>query len=111
MINLEQLQNNSVLGSIVSNALVRVQRFGSDALIAPDKAVNGKVANEFLYRHDEPQPNSVEARRPWGFDNDGARFRLLAEAGSVRLAHLCDPVLSSHTSMVKSLPHRIGFPL
>jgi hypothetical protein len=49
----------------------------------------------------------VELGRPWSFDGDGAAFRLVSEAHRIRLAHLFDPVLAVHTSMVEPLPHQI----
>jgi superfamily II DNA or RNA helicase len=68
---------------------------------------NGRVADEILYRHDEPRLEIVEAGRPWSFDGDGALFRLVSEAHRIRLAHLFDPVLAVHTSLVDPLPHQI----
>jgi len=50
-----------------------------------------KVANELLYRHDEPRIEVVERGRPWSFDEEGAKFRLVSEAHRIRLAHLFDP--------------------
>src|SRR5580700_4559140 len=38
---------------------------------------------------------------------DGRLFRLVSEAHRIRLAHLFDPVLAVHTSMVEPLPHQI----
>src|SRR5207249_4106919 len=40
-------------------------------------------------------------------DGDGALFRLVSEAHRIRLAHLFDPVLAVHTSLVEPLPHQI----
>ena len=65
------------------------------------------MANELLYRHDEPRIEIVEQGRPWSFDGDGALFRLVSEAQRIRLAHLFDPVLAVHTSIVEPLPHQI----
>ena len=48
-----------------------------------------------------------EAVRPWSFDADGALFRLASEAHRIQLAHLFDPVLAIHTSLVEPLPHQI----
>src|SRR5206468_10219051 len=48
-----------------------------------------------------------ERGRPWSFDGKGARFRLVSEAHRIRLAHLFDPVLAVHTSLVEPLPHQI----
>ena len=45
------------------------------------------------------------ANRP--FRGDGAAYRLAAEAHRIRLAHLFDPLLAVHTSLVEPLPHQI----
>jgi hypothetical protein len=87
--------------------VVNVQWFGSEALELTYKTADGKVANELLYRHDEPRLEIVEQGRPWSFDGDGALFRLVSEAQRIRLAHLFDPVLAVHTSVVDPLPHQI----
>ena len=49
------------------------------------------------------------AKQPsvWRFDGDGALYRLVAEAHRIRLAHLFDPLLAVHTSLVEPLPHQI----
>ena len=49
----------------------------------------------------------AERGRPWSFDGDGAKYRLVAEAHRIRLAHLFDPLLAVHTSLVEPLPHQI----
>ena len=87
--------------------VVSVQWFGSEALELTYKTPAGRVANELLYRHDEPRLEVVEQGRPWSFDGDGALFRLVSEAHRIRLAHLFDPVLAVHTSVVDPLPHQI----
>src|SRR5262245_28175087 len=107
---LEDLRPNAALRGILPDALVtvvNVQWFGSDALELTYKTSDGKVANELLYRHDEPRIEVVEEGRPWSFDGDGALFRLVSEAHRIRLAHLFDPVLAVHTSIVDPLPHQI----
>ena len=107
---LEDLQANAAVRGILSDGLVTVvsvQWFGSDALELTYKTPTGKVANELLYRHDEPRLEIVEVGRPWSFDGDGALFRLVSEAQRIRLAHLFDPVLAVHTSVVEPLPHQI----
>ena len=107
---LEDLQANAAVRGILSDGLVTVvsvQWFGSEALELTYKTPTGKVANELLYRHDEPRIEIVEVGRPWSFDGDGALFRLVSEAQRIRLAHLFDPVLAVHTSVVEPLPHQI----
>ena len=107
---LEDLQANAAVRGILSDGLVTVvsvQWFGSEALELTYKTPTGKVANELLYRHDEPRIEIVEVGRPWSFDGDGGLFRLVSEAQRIRLAHLFDPVLAVHTSVVEPLPHQI----
>ncbi|MDP2643503.1 MAG: helicase-related protein [Desulfobacterales bacterium] len=110
MIRLEDIQPNAAVRGILPDCLitvVSVQWFGSEALELTYKTPAGKVANELLYRYDENRIEIVEQGRPWSFDGDGALFRLVSEALRVRLAHLFDPVLAVHTSLVDPLPHQI----
>jgi hypothetical protein len=107
---LEDLQPDATFRGILPDALVTVVSVawhGSDALTLVYRAPNGRIADEILYRHDEPRLEIVETGRPWSFDGDGALFRLVAEAHRIRLAHLFDPVLAVHTSLVDPLPHQI----
>ncbi len=87
--------------------VVNVEWHGSDALTLVYRGPDGRVADELLYRDDESRLELVEAGRPWSFDGDGALFRLVSEANRIRLAHLFDPVLAVHTSVVEPLPHQI----
>src|SRR5436853_5192047 len=110
MSKLEDLRPNAAVRGLLPDALVTVvsvQWFGSEALELTYKTPAGKVANELIYRHDEPRLDLVEQGRPWSFDGDGALFRLVSEAQRIRLAHLFDPVLAVHTSVVDPLPHQI----
>ncbi len=107
---LEDLQPDATVRGILPDALVTVVSVawhGADALTLVHRYPNGRVADEILYRHDEPRLAIVEAGRPWSFDGDGALFRLVSEAHRIRLAHLFDPVLAVHTSLVEPLPHQI----
>ena len=107
---LEDLQATAAVRGILSDGLVTVvsvQWFGSEALELTYKTPTGTVANELVYRHDELRLEIVEVGRPWSFDGDGALFRLVSEAQRIRLAHLFDPVLAVHTSVVEPLPHQI----
>src|SRR6202171_6125330 len=107
---LEDLKPNASLRGIRPDSLVtvvNVQWYGSEALELTYKTAAGKVANELLYRHDEPRLDLVEQGRPWSFDGDGTIFRLVSEAQRIRLAYLFDPVLAVHPSVVEPLPHQI----
>ena len=110
MSRLEALQPNAAVRGILPDCLVTVvsvQWFGSEALELTYKNPTGRVANELLYRHDEARLDVVEQGHPWSFDGDGHLFRLVSEAHRIRLAHLFDPVLAVHTSLVDPLPHQI----
>ena len=107
---LEDLQTNGAVEGILANetvTVVNVRWFGSEALELTYKTAAGKVAHEILYRHDEARLEIVEAGHPWNFNGDGAMFRLVSEAQRFRLAHLFDPLLAVHTSVVDPLPHQI----
>ena len=107
---LEEVRPQAVLRGVVPGGVVTVvgvQWYGSEAMEMTYKTAAGAVANELLYRHDEDRIEVVEAGRPWSFDGDGALFRLVSEAQRIRLAHLFDPLLAVHTSLVEPLPHQI----
>jgi SNF2 family DNA or RNA helicase len=110
MSKLEDLRPNASLKGILPDCLVtvvNVQWFGSEALELTYKDPSGKVANQLLYRHDEPRIEVAKQGRPWSFDGGGHLFRLVSEAHRIRLAYLFDPVLAVHTSLVEPLPHQI----
>jgi SNF2 family DNA or RNA helicase len=107
---LEDLRPNVAVRGILPEALVTivsVQWYGDNALELTYKDPAGRVSNEVLYRSDESRLQVAEKGKPWSFDGDGKLFRLVAEAHRIRLAHLFDPVLAVHTSMVEPLPHQI----
>lgn len=110
MIRLEDLQPNAAVRGILPDCLVTVvgvQWYGTEALELTYKSPSGRVDNTLLYRDVEPRLEIVEQGRPWSFDGDGSLFRLVSEALRIRLAHLFDPVLAVHTSIVEPLPHQI----
>ncbi len=110
MIQLEDLRPNAAVRGILPDCMVSVvgvRWFGSEAIELTFKDPAGQLANQLLYRHDEPRLEVVEQGRPWSFDGDGSHFRLVSEAHRIRLAHLFDPVLAVHTSLVDPLPHQI----
>ncbi len=110
MARLEQLLSGTSIRGILPDGLVNVvstQWFGTDVLNLTYTDASGKLASELLYRNDEPRLEVVEKGRPWSLDGDGRLFRLVSEAHRIRLAHLFDPVLAVHTSLVDPLPHQI----
>ena len=100
MAKLDELQQGAAIRGVLPDCLVTVinaQWFGSEALELTYKDSTGKLANELLYRHDEPRLQVVSVGRPWSFDADGHLFRLVSEAHRIRLAHLFDPVLAGYS--------------
>ncbi|MFZ3114188.1 MAG: hypothetical protein WA133_08605 [Syntrophales bacterium] len=82
MLRLEDLQPNAAVRGLLPDCLltvVGVQWFGSEALELTYKTPAGKVANELLYRHDEPRLVLVEQGRPWNFDGDSHRVHYIRQ--------------------------------
>ncbi|MCY3822203.1 MAG: helicase-related protein [Gammaproteobacteria bacterium] len=107
---LEDLQPECAVRGLVpaeTATVVSVKWHGSDALTLLYRANSGKVGEALLFRDDEERLELVTQGRPWSFDGDGALYRLAAEAQRIRLAHLFDPMLAVHTSLVDPLPHQI----
>src|SRR5690606_7902676 len=106
---LEDLRPNAVVRGILPDTavtVVAVQWFGSQAVELTYKDAEGRTGNRLLYRSDEGRLELVQEGRPWSFDADGALFRLVSEAQRIRLAHLFDPVLAVHTSLVEPLDRK-----
>ena len=109
-VRLEDLQATATVRGILADALVTVvsaRWFGSDALELIYRRAGGELGSEILYRDDEARLEMVQQGRPWSFDGDGELFRLVSEALRIHLAHLFDPTLAVHTSLVEPLPHQI----
>src|SRR5579884_2416979 len=110
MAKLEDLKRGAAVKGILPDCLITVvdvQWFGSEAVELTYKDPAGKPGVELLFRHREPTLEVVSVGRPWGFDGDGALFRLASETHRIRLGYLFDPLLAVHTSLVEPLPHQI----
>jgi len=110
MLSLSSITPGAVIRGILperSVTVVGVTTFSESALEVAYKDSEGKLGSTLLYKDDEPKLSLVEEGRPWAFDADGNQFRLVSEAHRIRLAHLFDPVLAVHTSIVEPLPHQI----
>ena len=110
MARLEDLTRGATIKGILPDQLVTVvdvKWYGSNVVELTYKDAAGRPGNELLYRDREPTLEIVTAGRPWSFDGDGALFRLASEAYRIRLAHLFDPLLAVHSSLVDPLPHQI----
>lgn len=110
MAKLEDLTRGTTIKGILPNQSVTVidtKWHGSDVVELIYKDANGQPHPEILFRDREPTLEIVTEGRPWSFDGDGALLRLVSEAHRIRLAHLFDPLLAVHTSLVEPLPHQI----
>lgn len=110
MTKLEDLKpGNKVQGIIPQQTVtvVDVVHHGTAAVEVIYKYPDGQTGNQLLYRSDEEKLEIVEARKTWDFNTDGDIFRMAAEAYRIHLAHLFDPVLAVHTSLIEPLPHQI----
>jgi len=110
MARLEELTRGASIKGILPDQLITVvdvKWFGSSVIELTYKDATGRLGSELLYRDREPALEVVTAGRPWNFEGDGELLRLVSEAYRIRLAHLFDPLVAVHTSLVDPLPHQI----
>lgn len=110
MARLEDITRGSWVRGITPDGLVNVvdvKWIGEIAIEITYKTSEGQLGNELVYRDREPTLEVVTVGSPWSFDGDAGLFRLLSEAQRIRLAHLFDPLLAVHSSLVDPLPHQI----
>ena len=110
MATLEQLKQGRQIRGIVPDqivTLIAVQPHGANAAEVVFRHSDGTLGQQLLFRENEAQLELIEAERLWAFDADGALLRLVSEAYRIHLAHLFDPLLAVHTSLIEPLPHQI----
>lgn len=110
MARLEDLVRGIAVRGILPNALVTVVDVtwhGEAVVELVYRDASGNLGNELLWRDREPDLEIITTGQPWSFDGDGAMLRLVSEAHRIQLAHLFDPLLAVHTSLVEPLPHQI----
>ena len=110
MVRLEGLTAGTTVKGILPNqnvTIINAKWHGSDVVELTYKDFNGQPHTEILFRDRESELEIVTEGRPWSFNGDGALLRLVSEAHRIRLAHLFDPLLAVHTSLVEPLPHQI----
>ena len=107
---LELIAKGAIISGIVQGAVARVvsvDPLGENSVSVVYKTDDGRLGERVLFRDDESKLSPATVGRPWGFDADGADFKLAAEAYRINLAHLFDPMMAIHTSNVDPLPHQI----
>lgn len=107
---LEDLKSGSKVKGVVGRDPVTVENvkwMGSSAVSLTYTRIDGAADQTLLYRDDESRLSLVEQGMPWAFEADGEEFKLVLEALRIRMAHLFDPLLAVHTSVIEPLPHQI----
>ena len=110
MAKLEELTSGSNIKGILPNqnvTVIETKWYSSDAIELIYKDAKGQPDTILLYRDDEDTLEIVTSTRPWSFNGDGEKLRLVSEAHRINLAYLFDPLLAVHTSLVEPLPHQI----
>ncbi|ARV61676.1 RNA helicase [Nostocales cyanobacterium HT-58-2] len=110
MVRLEELTKGTQVKGILPNSIVTIvdaQWHGSNVVELTYKDASGSLGNELVFRDRESTLEIVTSGGAWSFTADGANFRLVSEAHRINLAHLFDPLLAVHTSLVEPLPHQI----
>jgi SNF2 family DNA or RNA helicase len=110
MAKLEDLKPGIQVNGILPNqsvTLIDVQWHGRSVIEVTYKRADGQPGNQLLYREHEASLTISQTAHLWQFDADGDTFKLAAEAFRIHLAHLFDPVMAVHTSLIEPLPHQI----
>lgn len=110
MAKLEEIIKDAWVRGIIPEGIVKIERadfIGENSLevfYSDDKNGMGKS----LLSRDQEHKYFIEGKsRGFSFDSDGAFFKLAAESKRIGLAHIFDPYLAVHTSLVDPLPHQI----
>lgn len=107
---LEDLRKGVVVSGLLPKGcaiVVETKWYGDSAVELFYRTDDGRTGSELLYRDREFDLAIAESAQPWTFDADGEMLRLVSEAHRIRLAHLFDPYLAVHTSLIQPLPHQI----
>jgi superfamily II DNA or RNA helicase len=107
---LEDLTTGAIVGGVRPNehvTILAVQWHGADVINITYRCSDGRVEDNLRFRSDQDSLSIIEAQSLWNFDADGDDFKLATEAKRISLAHLFDPRLAVHTSIVEPLPHQI----
>jgi len=110
MARLEDIHKGASVKGIRPDGAVQVidVKWHGDAVIELTfKDIAGRVASELVFRDSENNLDIVQPGQPWSFDADASILRLVSEAYRIRMAHLFDPHLAVHTSLVEPFPHQI----
>ncbi len=111
MMQLHEIKIGDRIRGIVSGEVIQVisaQPFGDDVLDLVYRRNDGSLGQQLLYANALDGVSVETNELPWQFDANAKQVRLASEAYRIRLAHLFDPHLAIHTSMIQPLPHQIA---
>ncbi|WP_406062921.1 helicase-related protein [Micromonospora sp. NBC_00860] len=107
---MEDLTPGSIVSGVTaagSVVVVAAKWYGSNAVNVTYRDESGQVADQLLYRDNEARLRVQKVSSAYGFDGDGALFKLAAEALRIQMAARFDPMLAVTTSDLEPLPHQI----
>ena len=107
---LEDIAVNSKIRGLIANisvTIVNIKWHGTNALEVIYKDEKGNLSSEMLFRDKEPELSLEDEKLLWSFDGDADTMKLVSEAYRIELAHIFDPYLAVHTSLIEPLPHQI----
>lgn len=110
MARLEDLRKGATIRGLALNQTVTIvdtKPYGRDIVQVVYRDQSGNVSTELVFRDREDSFEIVEPGQAWDLDTDGHLIRLVSEALRIRLAHLFDPMVAVHTSLIEPLPHQI----
>ena len=110
MATLEEIVKDSWIKGITPDGLVKIERaemIGSDSLEVFYSDEKGGMGKALLSRDQENKLSLETKARSFSFDANGEHFKLASEAYRIRIAHIFDPYLAVHTSLIDPLPHQI----
>jgi superfamily II DNA or RNA helicase len=81
--------------------------FGDDAVELVYRKTDGALGQQVLFADGMESVSLETTNLHWQFDANAQQVRLASEAYRIKLAHLFDPHLAVHTSMIQPLPHQI----
>src|SRR5437773_11269849 len=106
MARLEDLTRDASVKGILPDCLVTVvdvKWHGSTVIELTYRDAAGRLGTELIYREREPTLEIVSVGRPWSFDGDASRRRLVSDAHRIRPAYPFEPVRAVHSSLLDLL--------
>ncbi|MDR0399375.1 MAG: helicase SNF2, partial [Treponema sp.] len=107
---LQDIKRGERLKGLIPNEIIQVvsvQPFGEDAVELIYRKNDGSLGQQIVYTNDSSTISPDTGELLWQFDADAAQVRLVSEVYRIKLAHLFDPHLAVHTSLIQPLPHQI----